>query len=81
MSAPEHFFDTNILLHSLSSDASKAVRVEAALAASGAISVHALNEFASEKTLLVRNPLRPRHVRELRQTSWFNMQKMGDINA
>jgi len=41
MSAALHFFDTNILLHLLSSDASKDVWVEAALAASGTISVHA----------------------------------------
>lgn len=47
MSAAEHFFDTNVLLYLLSSDASKADWVEAALAAGGTISVQVLNEFAS----------------------------------
>jgi len=41
------FFDTNILLYLLSSDAAKADAAEELLAAGGFISVQVLNEFAS----------------------------------
>ena len=47
MSAASAFFDTNILLYLLSSDAAKADRVEEALAEGGVISVQVLNEFSS----------------------------------
>jgi predicted nucleic acid-binding protein len=50
MSATEVFLDTNVLLHLLSSDAAKADRAEALLAAGGVISVQVLNEFASVAT-------------------------------
>ena len=43
----ERFFDTNVLLHLLSSDEGKADHVEALLAEGGVISVQVLNEFAS----------------------------------
>ena len=41
------FFDTNVLLYLLSSDAAKADAAEELLAAGGFISVQVLNEFAS----------------------------------
>jgi len=47
MSESEPFFDTNVLLYLLSSDASKADRAEALVAAGGVISIQVLNEFAS----------------------------------
>lgn len=47
MPAAKLFFDTNILLYLLSSDAAKADAVEALLAEGGSISVQVLNEFAS----------------------------------
>ena len=47
MSAASAFFDTNVLLYLLSSDAAKADRVEGALAEGGVISVQVLNEFTS----------------------------------
>jgi predicted nucleic acid-binding protein len=50
MSAAEVFLDTNVLLYLLSSDAAKADRAEALLAAGGVISVQVLNEFASVAT-------------------------------
>ena len=43
----KNFFDTNILLYLLSSDAAKADAAEELLAAGGFISVQVLNEFAS----------------------------------
>lgn len=43
----ERFFDTNVLLYLLSSDAAKADWVEETLAAGAAISVQVLNEFTS----------------------------------
>ena len=47
MSAPERFFDTNVLLYLLSADESKSGRAEEELGAGGIISVQVLNEFAS----------------------------------
>jgi len=47
MSAAEKFFDTNVLLYLLSSDAEKSDRAEQLLSAGGVISVQVLNEFAS----------------------------------
>ena len=44
---PVSFFDTNILVYIASGDATKADRVEAAIAAGGAISVQVLNELTS----------------------------------
>jgi len=44
------FFDTNILLYTLSGDASKADRAESLLAQGGTVSVQVLNEFASVAT-------------------------------
>jgi len=46
MSAGKAFFDTNVLLYLLASDA-KADKAEALLATGGTISVQVLNEFAS----------------------------------
>jgi predicted nucleic acid-binding protein len=47
MPAAKSFFDTNVLLYLLSSDAAKADAVEELLAEGGFISVQVLNEFAS----------------------------------
>ena len=47
MSAPERFFDTNVLLYILSADEFKSGRAEEELGAGGIISVQVLNEFAS----------------------------------
>ena len=47
MSAPDAFFDTNVLLYLLSKDEKRANRAEALLGAGGVISVQVLNEFAS----------------------------------
>lgn len=47
MSAPDAFFDTNVLLYLLSDDAAKAGRAEALLAEGGTVSVQVLNEFAA----------------------------------
>lgn len=47
MSVAEAFFDTNVLLYLLSSDAAKADRAEAVLAEGGVISVQVLNELAT----------------------------------
>jgi predicted nucleic acid-binding protein len=44
---PASFFDTNVLVYIASSDAAKADRAEAAVAAGGAISVQVLNELAN----------------------------------
>jgi predicted nucleic acid-binding protein len=44
---PASFFDTNVLAYIASSDATKADRAEAAVAAGGAISVQVLNELAN----------------------------------
>jgi predicted nucleic acid-binding protein len=44
---PASFFDTNILVYLASSDAAKADRAEATIAAGGAISVQVLNELAN----------------------------------
>jgi predicted nucleic acid-binding protein len=46
VSAPP-FLDTNVLLYLLSSDATKADRAEALLAAGATVSVQVLNEFAN----------------------------------
>lgn len=42
-----NFFDTNVLVYVASSDATKADRAEAAIAAGGAVSVQVLNELAN----------------------------------
>jgi len=47
MSADKAFVDTHVLLYLLSSDAPKADRAQACVAAGGVISVQVLNEFAS----------------------------------
>lgn len=47
MAEREAFFDTNILLHLLSADQTKADRAEELLAEGGIVSVQVLNEFAS----------------------------------
>ena len=47
MSESKKFFDTNVLIYLFSTDAAKADRAEAELAAGGVISVQVLNEFAS----------------------------------
>lgn len=44
---PVSFFDTNVLLYMASSDAAKADKAEAVVAAGGAISVQVLNEFTN----------------------------------
>jgi predicted nucleic acid-binding protein len=44
---PGSFFDTNVLLYSVSSDATKADRVEALMRDGGTISVQVLNEIAN----------------------------------
>jgi predicted nucleic acid-binding protein len=44
---PVSFFDTNVLVYIASGDATKADRVEAAIAAGGAISVQVLNELTN----------------------------------
>jgi len=44
---PASFFDTNVLIYLTSSDAKKADRVEALLAAGGVISVQVLNEMTN----------------------------------
>lgn len=41
------FIDTNVIVYLLSSDAAKADRAEAAIAAGGVVSVQVLNEFIS----------------------------------
>jgi predicted nucleic acid-binding protein len=58
MSAADVFFDTNILIHVLSSDTAKADRAEALIAAGGVISVQVLNEFAAvaSRKLAMRIP-------------------------
>ncbi|MBV8209176.1 MAG: PIN domain-containing protein [Burkholderiaceae bacterium] len=50
MPASDVFFDTNVLLYLVSSDAVKADRAETLLADGGHISVQVLNEFASVGT-------------------------------
>jgi predicted nucleic acid-binding protein len=50
MSARDGFFDTNILLHLLSSEQIKADQAEALIAGGGVISVQVLNEFVSVAT-------------------------------
>lgn len=47
MSGARVFFDTNVLLYLLSSDAAKADRAEALLGQGGTVSVQVLNEFAA----------------------------------
>lgn len=47
VSVDDRFFDTNVLLYLLSTDAAKADVVEETLAAGATISVQVLNEFAS----------------------------------
>jgi predicted nucleic acid-binding protein len=47
MSGNKVFFDTNILLYTLSEDTAKADRAEEILGKGGVISVQVLNEFAS----------------------------------
>jgi len=47
MNASKTFFDTYVLLHLLSGDATKADRAEQFLADGGVISAQVLNEFAS----------------------------------
>jgi predicted nucleic acid-binding protein len=44
---PGSFFDTNVLVHIASGDATKADRAEATIAAGGAISVQVLNELTN----------------------------------
>jgi predicted nucleic acid-binding protein len=50
MNARDAFFDTNILLHLLSSEPAKADQAEALIAGGGVISVQVLNEFVSVAT-------------------------------
>ena len=50
MSAADCFFDTNVLLYLLSTDAAKADRSEALLVSGGVVNVQVLNEFASVAT-------------------------------
>jgi predicted nucleic acid-binding protein len=57
MSAADCFFDTSVLLYLLSSDVSKADRVEQLLAERGTISVQVLNEFAVVALRKVKLPL------------------------
>ena len=66
MSAPDSFFDTNVLLYLLSNDTHKADRVEELLAQRGTISVQVLNEFASVSMRKSRIPLSD--VREILDT-------------
>lgn len=47
MSADKYFIDTNVILYLFSSDAVKADRAEAIIAAGGIISVQVLNELAA----------------------------------
>ncbi|MBS1178570.1 MAG: hypothetical protein H6R06_2982 [Proteobacteria bacterium] len=47
MSGGEDFFDTNVVLHLLSADTTKADRAEELLAIGGTISVQVLNEFVA----------------------------------
>jgi predicted nucleic acid-binding protein len=50
MSAPDRFFDTNVLLYLLSSDTGRADKAEELVSEGGRISVQVLNEFASIAT-------------------------------
>ena len=50
MSEADSFFDTNVLLYLLSTDAAKADRSEALLMSGGVVSMQVLNEFASVAT-------------------------------
>ena len=54
--APPPFLDTNVLLYLLSSDAAKADRAEALLAAGATIGVQVLNEFASVASRKLKMP-------------------------
>jgi predicted nucleic acid-binding protein len=58
MSGADTFFDTNVLLYLMPSDAPKADRAEALIGAGGVISVQVLNEFASvaSRKLAMRMP-------------------------
>jgi predicted nucleic acid-binding protein len=47
MSGTEPFFDTNVSLHRLSGDTSRADRAETPVVVGGVTSVQVLNEFAS----------------------------------
>lgn len=47
MSAAEAFYDTNVVLYLLSSEAARADRAEELLAAGGRVSIQVLNEFAA----------------------------------
>ena len=66
MSAAETFFDTSVLLYLLSSDVSKADRVEQLLANRGTIGVQVLNEFAAVSLRKLKMPLS--EVREILDT-------------
>jgi predicted nucleic acid-binding protein len=57
MNASSAFFDTNVLLHLLSGDATRADRAEALLSGGGHISVQVLNEFAAVSTRKLRMPV------------------------
>jgi predicted nucleic acid-binding protein len=56
MSSGEDFFDTNVLLYLLSSDAAKADKAEGLLAGGGTISIQVLNEFAAVASRKLRMP-------------------------
>ncbi len=57
MSDADSFFDTSTLLYLLSSEPTKAGRVETLLEASGVISVQVLNEFTAVASRKLRMPL------------------------
>ena len=59
MSAADSFFDTDVLLYLLSTDAAKADRSEALLVSGGVVSVQVLNEFASVATRKLAMAIRP----------------------
>jgi predicted nucleic acid-binding protein len=58
---PGSFFDTNVLIYLVSSDAAKADRAEAIIGSGGAISVQILNELANVARRKMRMSWRDTH--------------------
>jgi predicted nucleic acid-binding protein len=56
MNGSENFFDTNVVLHLLSTDVAKADRAEELISLGGAISVQVLNEFVAVASRKLRMP-------------------------
>jgi len=53
----EVFFDTNVIVYSLSSDAEKAARASALIGSGGVVSVQVLNEFVNVSVRKFAKPL------------------------